>query len=118
MFIYLKGIFLLKVCFSDFIPFSMHPHNRNPSVIFTTENLQAPGDLRVEYEKRSDYHRVSEAVPSIMARSWSWGSQIVVKKKKKNKQSLVVSYIGVCKINSLHLFIKNLCIRKISHLKP
>ena len=28
---------------------------------------EAPGDLRVEYVKRSDKHRVSEAASSIMA---------------------------------------------------
>ena len=30
--------------------------------------------------KRSDKYLVSEVVPLIMAESWSWGSQIVVKK--------------------------------------
>ena len=33
-------------------------------------------------KKRSDWHRVSEAVPSIMAQSWPWGGQIAVKKKE------------------------------------
>ena len=47
----------------------------------TQPHYEAPGDLPVEYVKRSDQHRVSEAVPSIMARSWPWGSQIAVKKK-------------------------------------
>ena len=42
---------------------------------------EAPGDLRAEYVRRNDRHRVSEAVPSIMAQSWPWGSQTAVKKK-------------------------------------
>ena len=33
-----------------------------------------------------DYHWVSEATFSIMAQSWPWGSQIAVKKKKKNRK--------------------------------
>ena len=33
--------------------------------------------------RRSDYHWVNEAVPSRMAQSWPWDSQIAVKKKKK-----------------------------------
>ena len=32
----------------------------------TQPRYEAPGELRVENVKRSDWHRVSEAVPSIM----------------------------------------------------
>ena len=49
-------------------------------------------------KKRSDWHRVSEAVPSIMAQSWPWGGQIAVKKKRsymyfyQRVQNMVLQY--------------------------
>ena len=34
------------------------------------------------------------------------------------KHNVVISYLLACRINSLCLFIQNLCIRKVSHFKP
>ena len=48
----------------------------------TQPRYKAPGDLRVEYVKYSDLHRVSEAASLIMAQNWLWDSQIAVKKDK------------------------------------
>ena len=36
----------------------------------TQPRYEAPGDLRVESEKRSDWHRLSKAAPSIMVQRW------------------------------------------------
>ena len=48
----------------------------------TQPRYEPPGDLSVEYLQGSDYHRVSDASPLIMAQSWPRGSQIAVKQKE------------------------------------
>ena len=53
---------------------------------------------------------MNEAASSIMAQSWSWGSQIAVKKKKKIKNKTTnwkeeecISFLGVCIISLIAL---------------
>ena len=62
---------------------------RDPTYYKASHNLQ------VENVKHSDQHLVSEAVPSIMAQSWLWGSQIAVKKspiQKKGEKQVINNY--------------------------
>ena len=43
-------------------------------------------------ELKSDYHRVSEAVPLRMAQSWPWGSQMAARKKNTNNNNKKLSH--------------------------
>ena len=61
--------------FSNISPSKMSIYGAQP-------HYKAPSDLRVEYEKCSDLHQVSETTPSIMAQSWSWDIQIAIKKQR------------------------------------
>ena len=54
---------------------------------------EAPGDPLTGYVKRSDQHRRGEAVPSIIAQTWPWGSQIAVKKKFVMLSCIYMLYI-------------------------
>ena len=54
---------------------------------------EAPGDLQVEYVKRSDKHRVSEAASSIMTQSWPWGSHIAVKKILQGSRGILQKHV-------------------------
>ena len=47
--------------------------------------MRLPVNFESKLLKHSDQNWVSEAVPSIIAQSWLWGSQIAVKKKRRSK---------------------------------
>ena len=65
----LRGIFLLKVSFSNLISFSMHAHNWKPSVILTTIVwTPPPSSLEVGYEK--------------LKKGWKYGAETGLLKKR------------------------------------